>query len=164
MSAQIQQAWVAKYNNGIPNGNHQALKMTVDASGNIYVLGVSANASTNTGYVIVKYAPNGTEMWAARYDSTNYPTAAPTGFALDSSNNVVVTGNAVTLKDDVNGHLLWIARYNATAIAIDPGQNAYITGIAGNFTTMKLNPSGSNIWSETWAYKGLQNTSRSDFH
>ena len=51
MSAQIQQAWVAKYNNGIPNGNHQALKKWHwIPSGNIYVLGVSANANTNTGY------------------------------------------------------------------------------------------------------------------
>jgi len=35
---QIQQAWVAKYNNGITNGNHQALKMALDSSSNIYVL------------------------------------------------------------------------------------------------------------------------------
>jgi hypothetical protein len=59
--AQIQQAWVAKYDNGIPDGNHQALKMVLDASGNIYVLGVSANANTNTGYVVVKYARVGTK-------------------------------------------------------------------------------------------------------
>ncbi len=56
-SAQIQEAWVAKYNNGIPNGNHQALKMTLDTQGNVYVLGVSQNALTNTGYAVIKYAP-----------------------------------------------------------------------------------------------------------
>ncbi len=33
-----------------------------------------------------------------------------------------------------------------------PGQNVYITGVSGNFTTMKLNPAGSNIWSQTWTY------------
>ena len=79
-TAQIQQAWVAKYNNGIPNENHQALKMTLDNAGNIYVLGVSANANTNTGYVVLKYAPNGNQIWTARYDSTNYPNAAQQGF------------------------------------------------------------------------------------
>jgi hypothetical protein len=156
-SAQIQQAWVAKYNNGIPSGNHQALKMTVDASGNIYVLGVSANASTNTGYVVLKYAPNGNQVWAARYDSINYPTASPTGFALDSSNNVVVTGNAVTVKFNANGNLLWTAPYNASAIAADPGQNVCITGVSSNFLTMKFSPAGSNIWSMTWTYQGLPN-------
>src|SRR6202012_2910758 len=75
-SAQIQQAWVAKYNNNVPNGNHQGLKIALDSAGNIYVLGVSANAiAGNTGYAVVKYAPNGNQIWAARYDSTNFPTA-----------------------------------------------------------------------------------------
>ena len=58
------------------------MKMTLDANGNIFVLGVSANANTNTGYVAVKYAPNGKLIWSARYDSTNYPSAAPTGFSV----------------------------------------------------------------------------------
>jgi hypothetical protein len=149
-SAQIQQAWVAKYNNGITDGNHQALKMALDSSGNIHVLGVSANANTNTGYVVVKYAPNGNQVWAARYDSTNYPTASPTGFAFDSSNAVIVIGNAVTAKYSSDGNLLWTAPYNGQATAVDPGQNIYITGVSGMFTTMKLTSTGSNVWSETW--------------
>ncbi len=81
--------------------------MAMDSTGNIYVLGVSANVNTNTGYVVVKYAPSGSQVWAARYDSTNYPAASPTGIALDSSNNVVVTGNAITLKYDSIGNLQW---------------------------------------------------------
>jgi hypothetical protein len=158
--AQIQQAWVAKYNNGIPSGNHQALKMTVDASGNIYVLGVSANADTNTGYVVGKYAPNGNEIWAARYDSTNYPSATPTGFAVDSSNNVVVTGNSVTVKYDVNGKQLWSAPYNGTAIAVDAAQNSYVTGVSSTFTTLKLSSAASNLWTKTWTYAGYANLSQ----
>jgi hypothetical protein len=160
VAAQIQQAWVAKYNNGITNGNHQALKMALDPSGNIYVLGVSQNANTNTGYVTIKYAPNGNQLWAARYDSTNFPSATPAGFAVDSLGNVVVTGNAVTLKYDMNGNQLWSATNNAQAIAVDGGQNVYITGVSSNFTTMKLNPAGSNLWSATWIYYGLTNLSQ----
>ncbi len=131
----------------------------MDASGNIYVLGISANSNTNTGYVVVKYAPNGNQMWTARYDSTNYPSATPTGLALDSSNNVAVTGNAVTVKYDVNGKQLWIAPYNGTAIAMDAGQNSYVTGVSGKFTTMKMSPTGSNMWTTTWTYQGLPNLS-----
>src|SRR5208282_5867298 len=40
-AAQIQQAWVARYNNGIAKGTHQAVKLLLDASGNIYVTGFS---------------------------------------------------------------------------------------------------------------------------
>jgi hypothetical protein len=160
-SAQVQQAWVAKYdNNGITNGNHQALKMALDSAGSIYVMGVSANANTNTGYVVVKYAPNGNQIWAARYDSTSYPTANPTGFALDSSNAVVITGNALTVKFNADGNLLWTAPYSAQAITVDSGQNIYITGISNGFTTMRLAPSGNNMWSDTWVYQGGPNLSQ----
>ena len=51
-SAQIQQAWVAKYNNGITNGTHQAVKMALDPNGNIYVTGFSQNTNGNRGYEI----------------------------------------------------------------------------------------------------------------
>jgi hypothetical protein len=149
---------VAKYNNnGITNGNHQALKMALDSTGNIYVLGLSANSNTNTGYVVVKYAPNGNQVWAARYDSANFPNASPVGFALDSSNNVVVTGNAVTVKYDADGKQLWMASYNARAIAVDTAQNICLTGVSSNFTTTKLSPSGENLWTTTWTYEGLPN-------
>jgi hypothetical protein len=160
VSAQTQQAWIVKYNNGIMSGNHQALKMVLDSRGNIYVLGDSANANTNTGYVVAKYASNGNQVWAARYDSTNFPTASATGFALDLSNNIVVTGSAVTVKFDANGSLLWTEPYSGIAIAVDQGQNVYITGVSGNFTTSKLNPTGSNLWSQTWVYQGLPNISQ----
>src|ERR1019366_5400195 len=55
--AQIQQAWVARYNNGITNGTNQAVKMVLDPAGNIYVTGFSQNhyhpvfsATASTGY------------------------------------------------------------------------------------------------------------------
>jgi hypothetical protein len=157
-SAQIQQAWVAKYNNnGITNGNHQALKMALDSAGNIYVLGVSANGNTNTGYAVVKYGQNGSQLWAARYDSTNYPAASPTGFALDSSNAVIVTGSAVTLKYDAHGNPLWTVPDSGQAVALDMAQNIYVTGISGDFTTAKLSPLGSNLWTVTWTYDGHAN-------
>jgi hypothetical protein len=160
-SAQVQQAWVAKYNNnGMTNGSHQALKLALDSIGNIYVLGVSANANTNTGYVVVKYAPNGSQIWASRYDSTNFPASALTGFAVDNSNAVVVTGNAVSLKYDAGGNQLWVAPYSGQAVAVDTGQNSYVTGVSNNFTTIKLNPAGSNLWSQTWTYQGLPNLSQ----
>src|ERR1039458_8933395 len=70
-SAQIQQAWVVRYNNGITNGTNQAVKMALDPNGNIYVTGFSQNTNGGLGYATIKYAPNGTQMWVARYDSTN---------------------------------------------------------------------------------------------
>src|SRR3984957_19323585 len=121
--AQIQQAWVTHYNNGITNGTNQAVKMALDMAGNIYVTGVSQNTNTNLGYVTIKYAPNGNQLWANRYDSTNYPFATPTALALDGNANVIVTGNTLTIKYDSNGNQLWTSPYNATAMATDVSNN-----------------------------------------
>jgi Beta-propeller repeat len=148
--AQIQQAWVARYNNGVLDGTNQAVKIALDSSGNIYVLGFSQNTNTNLGYVTIKYAPNGTQVWGSRYENTNYPTATPTGFALDTNNNVVVTGSALTVKYDTNGNLLWTAPYNGAAIAMDSGGNSIVTGFSSGFNTVKISPNGSNVWSASY--------------
>ncbi|HZM06774.1 MAG TPA: SBBP repeat-containing protein [Candidatus Saccharimonadales bacterium] len=148
VAASPQVAWVAKYNNGLTNGNHQALKMMLDSTGNIYMCGFSANTNGGTGYATLKYAPNGVLLWSARFDSTNYPAAEPLAFALDASNNVVVTGTAITAKFTTNGQLMWTAPYNGLSVATDTNCNVFIAGVASNFTTMKLNASGSNLWTQ----------------
>jgi hypothetical protein len=149
-TAQIQQAWVAHYNNGITNGTNQAVKIALDSTGNIYVLGFSQNTNTNLGYVTIKYAPNGNQLLATRYDSSNYPSAMPTGFALDTSNNVVVTGNALTIKYDTNGNQLWTALYDGTGIAIDASGDSIVTGFSSGFNTVNISPNGSNLWSASY--------------
>jgi outer membrane protein assembly factor BamB len=149
-TAQIQQAWVDRYNNGITNGTNQAVKMALDSAGNIYVTGFSQNANTNLGYVTIKYAPNGNQLWAARLDSTNYSNATPASLVIDSSNNAIVTGNALTIKYDANGNQLWTAPYAGTALAVDSNANVYVTGFGTQFNTVKLSPSGSNLWQTTY--------------
>jgi hypothetical protein len=149
-TAQIQQAWVARYNNGITNGTNQAVKMTLDTNGNIYITGFSQNTNGQLGYATMKYAPNGTQLWAARYDSTNYPNATPSGLVLDNSNNVVVTGSALTVKYDTNGNRLWTAPYAGTALAADTNGNIIVTGFGTNFNTVKLSPQASNLWTATY--------------
>jgi hypothetical protein len=84
----------------------------------VVLIPVSQNTNNNLGYVTIKYAPNGTQLWATRFDSTNYPNATPSAFALDSSNNVVVTGNALTIKYDTSGNQLWTAPYDGAGIAL----------------------------------------------
>jgi hypothetical protein len=149
-TAQIQKAWVARYNNGITNGTNQAVKMVLDSSGNIYVIGFSQNTNNQLGYVTIKYAPNGNQVWVARYDSTNSPVAVPTALSLDASNNVIVTGSALTVKYDTNGNQLWTAPYAGTALAVDSNANVYVAGFSQNFGTVKLSPQGSNVWLNTY--------------
>jgi hypothetical protein len=152
--AQIQQAWVARYNNGITNGTNQAVKMALDSAGNIYITGVSKNTNSQLGYVTIKYAPNGNQMWATRFDSANYPSATPAALVLDSNNDVIITGSALTIKYDPNGNLLWAAPYGGTALADDSVGNAYVAGFGTNFNIVKLSPTGSNLWQTTYSDVG----------
>lgn len=149
-SAQVQQAWVARYNNGITNGTNQAVKMALDSNGNVIVIGVSQNTNNQLGYVTIKYAPNGTQLWATRFDSTNYPNATPSSVAIDSSNSVIVTGSALTVKYDTNGNQLWTVPYNGTAVAAEPKGNFIVTGYGAGFNTAKLSATGSNMWSQSF--------------
>ena len=142
---------MARYNNGILTGTNQAVKMALDSAGNIIITGFSQNTNTNLGYVTIKYAPNGNLLWIARYDDTNFPAATPSAIALDSSNNVVVTGNALTVKYDLNGNELWTAPYDGVAIAMDKVGNALVTGMQSSFSTVKINAAGSNLWQVTYS-------------
>ncbi len=150
VAAQIQPAWVARYNNGIPAGNHQALKIALDTNGNIYICGFSQNANSNLDYAILKYAPNGNLLWAARLDSTNVSQARPAGFALDPGGNALVTGNAGTAKVDVAGNQLWFAPYAGLAVAADLNSNVIVTGFGTNFESVKLSSTGTNLWLATY--------------
>jgi hypothetical protein len=151
VSAQLTQAWVARYNNGITNGTNQAVKMALDSVGNIIIAGFSQNFNNQLGYVTIKYAPNGNQLWAARYDSTNFPTATLSSMVLDNSNNAVVTGSALTIKYDTNGNQLWTAPYGGSTLAVDSNANVFVGGFSQNFGTVKLTPQGSNIWLRTYA-------------
>jgi hypothetical protein len=154
VQAQVHQAWVAHYNNGIPGGTHQVTNMVLDAAGNIYVCGYSQNTNSQLDYVTLKYAPNGNQLWVARYDSTSAPQAIPSGFALDVSNNVVMTGNAGTVKFDTNGNQLWVEPYVGSSVATDTNANVVVAE-GSNFASVKLSPNGSNLWSQTYtAYTG----------
>jgi hypothetical protein len=148
--AQIQQAWVARCNNGITNGTNQAVKTVLDTAGNIYVTGFSQNANSNLGCVTIKYAPNGNQLWASRFDSTNSTDATPSALALDLSNNVILTGSALTVKYDSNGNQLWTAPYAGTALAVDSNANVYVAGFSTDFGTVKISPQGTNVWSTTY--------------
>jgi len=153
-NAQIQQAWVAHYNNNLPAGNHQALKLALDSLGSPIICGFSQNTNGGTGYAVVKYAPNGAQPWCSRLDTTNSIQNKPTAFAINSSNNIVVTGNAGTVEYDSNGIQLWTTSYNALDISLDASNNVFLCGFGTNFEVAKLSAIGSNAWSRTYTDLG----------
>ncbi|UCG15956.1 MAG: SBBP repeat-containing protein [Phycisphaerales bacterium] len=165
--------WVARYN-GPGDGYDDGTAMAVDASGNVYVTGVSFGDGTYSDYATIKYDSFGSQLWVARYDSPAHFHDNPWAIAVDASGNVYVTGlsyvgdgwlgyddcDYATVKYDSSGNELWVATYDGggqehdsgRAIALDVFGNVYVTGSSEgigtgrDYATVKYDSSGNELW------------------
>jgi lambda repressor-like predicted transcriptional regulator len=154
--------------------------MKTDATGNIYITGLSINKMLGCDIMTIKYDTQGNEIWVSRFNSNPNRLGiedVPYDIDIDEESNLYITGydksgfskDIITLKMDSNGNILWTAKYQgngggdniATAIAVDNIDNAYITGYAYNlgtdydYTTIKYNTGGQMLWVKT--YNGAGN-------
>ncbi|MDJ0619248.1 MAG: SBBP repeat-containing protein [Calothrix sp. MO_192.B10] len=155
-------AWIAKYD---ADGNQTWLKhlckegesasnaVAVDSQDNIYVTGyLKANSGELiSGWAdvwVAKYDPNGNQQWFKSFGGVSEVDDAAHGIALDSQDNIYVTGHtesnlgstnfggndAWVAKLNQNGDLLWTKQIGtpandyAFAIAVSDEQDIYITG------------------------------------
>jgi hypothetical protein len=154
-----QQKWLVRYDNAFSNGTHKPVNLAQDSSGNVIITGSSQNAQTNFDYVVIKYAPNGVNLWARRYDSVGMDDQVRAS-AVDKFGNVYLTGTSSTVKFAPDSDQQWTASYAGRALAVDTNGNAYVTGFSEvDFATVKLNPNGSNLWMQTYDAIGAEDQS-----
>jgi len=101
-------------------------------------------------------------LWQARFDSGQVD--IPTGVAIDSRDNIIVTGSIHrgrdlywTIKYSPRGEVLWSRSYStgtierATDVAVDPQDNVIVVGhsLLGGYTyhLVKYDPQGRPLWS-----------------
>jgi uncharacterized delta-60 repeat protein len=153
----------------------EVARIALDSSGNVYVTGFKTE-DPNFDWLTAKYSPTGTLLWSRYYNGPANDDDRATGLAIDSADNVIVTGSAsgssrdgtvgvqqdyVTIKYSPNGDQLWLAVYDSPehrqdfpyTVALDSADNIYVTGESpslGNpsrdITTLKYNPSGTQVW------------------
>ena len=87
------QLWEAFYN-GPANGSDSVDALALDPAGNVFVAGVSSASPTNEDIVVVKYDPQGSQLWAARYDGPAHARDLPHAVAVDPGGNILVTGSS----------------------------------------------------------------------
>jgi len=141
-------------------GLQYARAMAVDSSGNIIVAGYANNGSSNN-YQVTRINAGGsvsTPPWPVSYGTTGDEIA--TAVAVDSANNIIVTGNVwngssydihtikycgnanpLNCAGKAEGEVIWQHTYDAaggndtaTAIAVDGSGDIYVAGYAFNGT------------------------------
>lgn len=158
----INQLWKAEF------GAENQKGMTVDAAGNIYVIGTIFNESID--WLIIKYSPSGERLWFTQFneDYGGDRDDIPHAIAVDNLGNVYVTGESyylsadyLTIKYNSQGTELWQKRYGgpgqdiALGIALDENRNVYVTGkemTSGNLNcvTLKYSSGGTLLWEKSY--------------
>jgi uncharacterized delta-60 repeat protein len=155
-----------------PEGlDDSAVAMTSDGAGDIYVVGYSQDDTASYGFLLIKYRPDGAEVWRARHDTTGGASDLPAAMVLDSKTNILVVGQAdsanfVTVKFDRNGNKLWDALYRGTngglnwanSVGVDAADNIYVGGSSEHagtgvrdFVVLKYATNGVGLWTNRFA-------------
>ncbi len=179
-SAGVQQ-WVSTYN-GPGNNEDLVNSLAIDASGNVYVAGVSIGQNTGSDFTVVKYNSDGTESWVKRYNGTANGGDAAISVKVDASGNIYASGytdrgavsryDMITVKYNTSGSQQWMSFYTgngliddfATAMVLDANANVYVTGASAslttsfdsNYATVKYNSDGVQQWAVN--YSGPNNS------
>ena len=165
------QLWIQHYT-GPGSLEDVPTTLALDISGNILISGASGRLNPDAVYdqVTVKFAPDGTLLWARRYEGPLSQGATANALAVDDEGNTIIAGSAwagndrgqdyTLLKYDPDGNLLWEQLYDgpvtggdeAKSLALDSEGNIYVTGNSDGYTlfddvaTLKFDPQGNALW------------------
>ena len=115
------------------------------SSGNVYVAGYVSTLNQGKDLVVLKYNRNGSLLWQKTINGANNGDDAANAIAIDSVENVIVTGyvttgagniDFITLKYGSNGDSLWTKYYSGSAggadvplaMTLDNQGNVFVTG------------------------------------
>ncbi|MFW9940060.1 MAG: SBBP repeat-containing protein [Candidatus Thorarchaeota archaeon] len=152
-------------------GEDVGYKLVLDSSNNIYVTGQFVTASNGADICLIKYNNLGEYQWNRTWNIGTHEYG--TGIALDSSNNIYVTGyflngsypnyDAVLIKWNNAGTKIWNKTWGKDHIDIildielDSEDQIYLTGFANysatrqdDFWLMQYNTNGQQLYNNIW--------------
>jgi uncharacterized delta-60 repeat protein len=172
--SQGQLQWAARFNSA-DDADDDAVDLAVDDAGNVYVAGIGEGYGTRQDITVVKYNPQGQELWSDHYNGPGGADDVPNAVRITADGDILVTGrswSAETLYDFTvirytpQGMRIWLERFNGpqgydwpNGTVVDANDNIYMTGFtngphAADYFTIKVSPSGNLLWFITYSGPG----------
>ncbi len=171
----VNREWVET--TGVPD-NLDWTASTFDALGNVIVVGNTLVAPDNPDVLITKYGPTGAVLWQHTFAGGAGGQDYGAAVKADASGNcfvaAAVTGvgtdfDIAVLKYSANGTLLWSSTWNGpnnladapSCVSFDASGNIFVAGSTfateanPNYALVKMNASGTVIWSASYDYAGF---------
>ena len=162
------QKWVRRYSS---SGYYDdgAMDIALDTNGNVIVTGFTTTKGSAFDFLTIKYSPGGSPIFTKGYNGPGDGGDTARGVAVDSQNNVYVTGASMgdgtnwdiaTVKYTPSGVQEWVRRWDSPQhrsdgsmdIAIDDYDFPYVTGYSylgasdSDYMTIKYNRDGTLKW------------------
>jgi hypothetical protein len=120
--------WITRYEPQPGDKGSEAVAVTTDSRGQIYVTGFVDTIDHDVDFLTLKYSSDGHLLWQKRYNGLGNDVDRTAAIAVDDQGNVYVTGESdngkgngttrlagldiATLKYDADGNPKWVQRYN----------------------------------------------------
>ncbi len=160
--------------NGSANKNDKVNSIVVDSEDNIIITGSLDNGDTGKDLLVVKFDNDLNEQWRVVYNGAGSYDDKGRDVTVDGAGNVYVTGysmentnpwvspDAITMKIDPNGNVLWQAIYDGPdnqhdegkAVTVDTSGNVYVAGYSKTASSgwdvlvLKYDANGNLLWAQ----------------
>ena len=151
-------------------GNDQAFGLVSDKGDTLTVAGISDQSGQRKQYLLVRYAPDGSQLWTSLYAGQYAGEKILTGVALNAVEDIIVTGvltpstnpDYLTVRfDHTTGAIRWEIKYDNTnhgsdypiGLVVSPEGSIYVTGTSRygsqdpfSFLTIKYDSTGHELF------------------
>jgi len=141
ISAAGDSLWANAINGTFDNAEDDALCIGVDNAGNVYAAGYQHNLGGwwKDDYLLVKFDPNGNELWRKVYDGSNQHQDWIKALVVAGNGDVYISGfthetinnstnkNVTTLKYSSNGDSLWMHSWDSPINSSDDFEAMVLT-------------------------------------